>query len=167
MSDERIELRVLKEKYPEDIRGVSEFRGELMVVIPAEKNTEILLLLKGDERLLFDYLVDVTAVDYLNYPDPMPERFAVVYRLYSFKFNRRMGLKAFVSAADMSIKTLTGIWKAANWLEREVYDMFGISFNGHPDLRRILMPDDYGSHPLQKDYPLKGRGEREDFKVVK
>ena len=167
MAEERIELTVLKETFPDAIQDVSEFRGGLMVIIPPERNVEILSFLKEDDRISYDYLVDITAVDYLSYPDPMPGRFAVVYQLYSFKYNRRMGLKAFVSPGDMSIRTLSGVWKAANWLEREVFDMFGISFAGHPDLRRILMPDDYGSHPLRKDYPLKGKGEREDFKILK
>ena len=167
MAEERIEPQILKDKFTDDIQETSEFRGDLTVVIPREKNVEILQFIKEDERLLFDLLVDVTCVDYLNYPETMPERFAVVYHLYSLKSNIRLRVKAFIPAQDMNIRTLTGLWQAADWLERETYDMFGIQFEGHPDLRRILMPDDFGSFPLQKDYPLKGRGERDDFKVVK
>ncbi len=117
--------------------------------------------LKDDPELAFDYLVDVTAVDRLRLDEAI--RFAVVYQLYSYKHNRRFSVSVPVPEADPRIESVVSVWPGANWLEREVYDMYGIVFDGHPDLRRILMPDDFGSHPLRKDYPLHGKGERDNF----
>ncbi|MYJ00430.1 MAG: NADH-quinone oxidoreductase subunit C [Gemmatimonadetes bacterium] len=117
--------------------------------------------LRDDPELSFDYLVDVTAVDRLRLDEEI--RFAVVYQLYSYKHNRRFSVSVPVSEADSRISSVVSVWPGANWLEREVYDMYGIVFEGHPDLRRILMPDDFGSFPLRKDYPLHGKGERDNF----
>ena len=108
-----------------------------------------------------DSLTDLTAVDYLN--QGMPERFCVVYNLYSFKENVRTRVKAFVPEGDASIDSVSALWKSAPWAEREVWDLFGISFKGHPDLKRLLLPESYQGHPLRKDYPLTGKGERMDF----
>ncbi len=107
-------------------------------------------------------LTDLTAVDYLRL-DAF-ERFAVVYQLTSILTNRRLRVKAFVSEARAEIDSAVPLWKNADWLEREVWDLYGVRFTGHPDLRRILCPDDYTGHPLRKDYPLKGRGERSAFR---
>lgn len=167
METTRIEPDIIKEKFPDLVTDVQTSHGNLILSIPRERNIDILKCLMDDERTSYDFLIDVTAVDYLKYPQPMPERFAVIYQLYSSKYNQRLRIKAFLPADDMKITSVTVLWNSANWLERETYDMFGITFAGHPDLRRILMPDDYGSHPLLKDYPLKGRGERDNFKVVK
>ena len=117
--------------------------------------------LRDDPELAFDYLVDVTAVDRLGLDEAI--RFAVVYQLYSYKHNRRFSVSVPVPEADPRIESVVSVWPGANWLEREVYDMYGIVFEGHPDLRRILMPDDFGSYPLRKDYPLHGKGERDNF----
>ncbi len=117
--------------------------------------------LRDDPELSFDYLVDVTAVDRLRLDEEI--RFAVVYQLYSYKHNRRFSVSVPVPEADPRIGSVVSVWPGANWLEREVYDMYGIVFEGHPDLRRILMPDDFGSFPLRKDYPLHGKGERDNF----
>jgi len=113
------------------------------------------------DELGFDMLMDLTAVDYLN--QGCPERFVMVYFLYSVQENTHFRVKAWVPEGEASIDTVSSVWAAANWAEREVFDMFGISFNGHPDLRRILLPEGYTGHPLQKDYPITGRGERHDF----
>lgn len=117
--------------------------------------------LRDDPELSFDYLVDVTAVDRLKLDEAI--RFAVVYQLYSYRHNRRFSVSVPVPEADPRIASVVSVWPGANWLEREVYDMYGIEFEGHPDLRRILMPDDFGSYPLRKDYPLHGKGERDNF----
>ena len=117
--------------------------------------------LRDDPELTFDYLADVTAVDRLKLDEAI--RFAVVYQLYSYKHNRRFSVSIPVPEADPRIQSVVSVWPGANWLEREVYDMYGIVFEGHPDLRRILMPDDFGSYPLRKDYPLHGKGERDNF----
>ena len=129
----------------------------------AERDTllSFMTFLRDDPELSFDYLVDVTAVDRLRLAEEV--RFAVVYQLYSHKHNRRFSVSVPVPEADPRIQSVVAVWPGANWLEREVYDMYGIVFEGHPDLRRILMPDDFGSYPLRKDYPLHGKGERDNF----
>jgi NADH-quinone oxidoreductase subunit C len=105
--------------------------------------------------------MDLTAVDWLN--QGMPERFCVVYNLYSFKENTRTRVKAFVPEGDPVIDSVSSLWRAAPWAEREVWDFFGIKFKGHPGLKRIQLPENYEGHPLRKDYPLTGRGERMNF----
>ncbi|MGL4512331.1 MAG: NADH-quinone oxidoreductase subunit C [Lacipirellulaceae bacterium] len=140
----------------------SEFRGDTRVVVPAERLTACLTLVK---RRGFDYLVDVTAVDYLEY-EGATDRFGVVYVLTNTGSGARLVVKTFVNLPNPSLPSVIGLWGAADWLEREVFDLFGIRFEGHPDLRRLLMPDGFIDHPLRKDYPLKGLGERHNFPVV-
>ncbi len=158
---------------------VSEFRGDTRVVVPAEKIYEILELLK--EKHGFDMLVDITCVDYLNYPGGHPapgkndfnagcrveDRFGLVYLLAGTVINERLTVRAFVNEPEPMVRSVVGLWEGANWLEREVWDMFGIRFEGHPDLRRILMPEEFTAFPLRKDYPLQGLGERHNFPVLK
>ncbi|MGA2616512.1 MAG: NADH-quinone oxidoreductase subunit C [Thermoguttaceae bacterium] len=143
--------------------AVSEFRGSTRVVVPAEALYEVLQFLK--ERGGFDMLVDVTCVDYLCYPGAK-DRFGLVYLLASTGTNERITVRAMVNDPDPAVRSVVGLWEGANWLEREVWDMFGIRFEGHPDLRRILMPEEFTSFPLRKDYPLQGRGERHNFPVL-
>ena len=113
----------------------------------------------------FDMLVDITCVDYLHYRDAT-ERFAVVYQLCNTRDNQRLTVRVLLSEPDLAIPSVTSLWESANWLEREVFDMFGIYFEGHPDLRRILLPPEFTSYPLRKDYPLQGRGERHNFTAL-
>ena len=143
---------------------VSEFRGDTRVVVPAEKIYEVLELLK--EKHGFDLLVDITCVDYLNYPGAK-DRFGLVYLLAGTVTNQRLTVRAFVNEPEPAVRSVVGLWEGANWLEREVWDMFGIHFEGHPDLRRILMPEEFTAFPLRKDYPLQGLGERHNFPVLK
>jgi NADH-quinone oxidoreductase subunit C len=138
----------------------TEFRGSTRVVVTREFLLDAMRLLK-DERG-FDLLVDVTCVDYLNYRDAR-DRFGLVYLLASTATNERLTVRVFVNEPDVTVPSVYPLWNGANWLEREVYDMFGIRFEGHPDLRRILMPDEFTAFPLRKDYPLQGRGERHNF----
>jgi NADH-quinone oxidoreductase subunit C len=140
----------------------SEFRGDLRVVVPAEKLYAALSNLKEQG---FDMLADITAVDYLNYPDAR-DRFGVVYALTNTTSGERLYIKALLNEPDLTIPSAYPLWKGADWMEREVYDMIGIVFEGHPDLRRILMPEEFVSFPLRKDYPLHGRGERHNFPVI-
>lgn len=107
--------------------------------------------LKENEELSFDLIADITALDYPN----KTERFVLVYHIFSIKNKERIRIKLPIKDGE-SVKSVTPIWRGAEWLEREVYDMFGISFDGHPDLRRILMTEDYKYHPLRKDFPLTG-----------
>jgi len=139
---------------------VSEFRGETRVVLAKDKLLDAMRVLKGDRG--FDLLVDVTCVDYLNYRDAK-NRFGLVYLLASTATNERLTMRVYLDEPDLTVPSMVPLWAGANWLEREVYDMFGIRFDGHPDLRRILMPEEFTAFPLRKDYPLQGRGERHNF----
>ena len=142
----------------------SEFRGDTRVVVPRESLSEVLRLLR--DRRGFSLLVDVTCVDYLNYRDAR-DRFGLVYLLANTTTNERITLRVYVGESDPVVPSAVPLWEGANWLEREVYDMFGIVFEGHPDLRRILLPDEFTAFPLRKDYPLQGRGERHNFPVLR
>ncbi len=113
----------------------------------------------------FDMLAELTAVDYLHYPNAR-DRFGVIYGLANTTSGERLWVKAMLNDPDPTIASVYPLWKGADWLEREVFDMYGISFEGHPDLRRILMPEEFAAFPLRKDYPLRGRGERHNFPTV-
>ena len=141
----------LQEKFPGEIVEVGESAGQTFVVVKREKILDILRFLHQSGDLLFDHLADLTAVDWLKKKTP---RFEVVYNLYSIRHREYLRVKAQVPEEDPRIASVTPIWKVANWFEREVYDMFGIVFEGHPDLRRLLMPEDWEGFPLRKDYPL-------------
>jgi NADH-quinone oxidoreductase subunit C len=141
----------------------SSYRDNQRIVVPAAIVHDVLDHLKTKHH--FDVLVDVTAVDYLEYPDAA-HRFGVVYPLLSTSANMRLIVKTFVDLPDPKLRTVYDLWRGADWMEREVYDMFGITFTGHPDLRRILMPEEFTAFPLRKDYPLKGYGERHNFPVI-
>ena len=114
----------------------------------------------------FDLLVDITCVDYLNYRGAK-DRFGLVYLLADTATNERLTVRTFVNEPEPAVRSVVRLWEGANWLEREVWDMFGIRFEGHPDLRRILMPEEFTAFPLRKDYPLQGRGERHNFPVLR
>ena len=120
-----------------------------------------LKILRGDFG--FSVLVDLTALDLSGSTGEHPERFCVVYHLRHGADGARLRLKAWVSEEEPEIASVVKLWPGADWPEREVFDMFGIRFRGHPNLVRILTPDTYTGHPLRKDYPLRGRGERDDF----
>ena len=141
----------------------SEFRADTRVVAPKDSLAAVMQHLKSESK--FDLLVDVTCVDYLNYRDAR-DRFGLVYLLANTITNERLTIRCFLNEPDLTVPSMVPLWSGANWLEREVYDMFGIKFSGHPDLRRILTPDEFSAYPLRKDYPLKGRGERHNFPVI-
>lgn len=126
---------------------------------------EFLRAVKQDPALRFEYFIDVTGVDYSTYSEPKPERFAVVYIVLSPLLGIRLQVVTYLPESHPQIRSIAPIFAGAEWCEREVYDMYGIRFAGHPDLKRILMPDDFDGYPLRKDYPLKGRGERASFPV--
>jgi NADH/F420H2 dehydrogenase subunit C len=152
----------IKEQFPEEFREAKEYRGQLAVTVRKERIKEICRFLHDDPELAFDHITDVTAVDYPN----DEERFEVVYLFYSIPKNRRIRLKARVREEDCAIDSVTDIWQGANFLEREAYDLMGIRFTGHPDLRRILLTEDFEGHPLRKDYPVEGRGWRNTFEFL-
>ena len=143
--------------------AVSEFRGQSRVIMPREQIYDFLAFLK-DERG-FDFLSDITCVDYLNYRDAT-DRFGLVYILVNTANNERVTVRTFLNEPDLVVPSVVPLWQGANWMEREVWDMFGITFDGHPDHRRVLLPEEFTAFPLRKDYPLQGRGERHNFPVL-
>lgn len=157
----------MREKFPHAVLATHDFRGDETVLVKKDALLEVIRFLKEDPELDFNILMDLSAVDYQTFGDSGPTRphvretqgprFEVVYHLYSLAKNHRLRLKVPVEEKDPVVPTLTGIWPAADWYEREVWDMFGIRFAGHPDLRRILMYEEFVSHPLRKDYPVNKR----------
>ncbi|HZT83587.1 MAG TPA: NADH-quinone oxidoreductase subunit C [Gemmataceae bacterium] len=153
----------LRERFGADAVATSEFRDNRRVTVPADQVFAVLECLKNECG--FDMLAELTAADYLHYPGAR-DRYGVVYVLLSTATGQRLVVKTWVNDPDPRLPSATPLWKGANWLEREVYDMYGVVFDGHPDLRRILMPEEFTAHPLRKDYPLRGRGERHNFPVI-
>jgi NADH-quinone oxidoreductase subunit C len=143
-------VRRLRENLDGAVSEASEFLGQLSVRIEPSRVVEVCEFLRRDVESPFDYLSDLTCV---HFPDNADAPFEVVYNLYSISANARVRLKARTTDAA-GVESVTGVWPAANWMEREVYDLFGVQFHGHPDLRRILLPPDWEGHPLRKDYPL-------------
>lgn len=182
-------LGPLKEQFPDVKLMVGEFRDMVTVVIPRERLRAVCTFLRDDPRLRFDMLTDLTCVDYLGFPGSTPGRFGVTYSLTSVSNNFRLWLKVFLDPTQdtapgspackwrdedvvangdpgLKVDSVYPVWPAADWMEREVYDMYGVIFVGHPDLRRILSWNGFGAYPLRKDYPLRGVGEREEYKIV-
>ncbi len=151
--DTGVTLKKLTKRFPDSIVETHSHRGDDTALVKKEDLLEICTFLRDDEELLYNFMMDLTAVDYLG-EEP---RFEVVYHLYSLKFNKRVRIKARVSESDCNIDSIVAIWPSANWFEREAFDMYGINFKGHPELRRILLYEEFQGHPLRKDYPLKKR----------
>ena len=143
----------LAERLPGAVRQLSHSRGECYLHVEPARLTEIARFLKEERPWQFAFLANLSPVDWLS----RSPRFEVVYHLRSLVFNYRIGLKVDVPDQSLSLPSLTGVWRAADWLEREAFDLFGVRFSGHPDLRRIMMPDDWEGHPYRRDYPLAGR----------
>lgn len=148
-------LEQVKQTLGEAVLSSHDFRGDETVVVKRETLLDVMRRLKGPE-FDFNILMDLSAVDYVAFGEKRP-RFEVVYHLYSLAKNHRLRVKVPVEERDLSVPTLTGLWPAADWYEREVWDMFGIQFVGHPNLKRILMYDEFAGHPLRKDYPVNRR----------
>ena len=138
------------------------YRDQQRVIVPVEKCFDALCMLKDRG---FDLFIDVTCVDYLEYRKAK-HRYGLVYLLASTINAERLTVRTFVDDPQPTVASVVPLWEAANWLEREVWDLFGIHFTGHPDLRRLVMPEEFTAHPLRKDYPLQGRGERHNFPVI-
>jgi NADH-quinone oxidoreductase subunit C len=182
-------LGPLKEAFAGDTKFLAgEFRDMVTVIVPREKIVAVCTFLRDHATLRYDMLAELNGVDYLHYPGAR-HRFGVNYGLTSVPHNSRIWLKVFLDPEldtapgsetnklrdeeviekgdpGLRVDSVTGVWPGAEWMEREVYDMFGIVFTGHPDLRRILTWNGYGNYPLRKDYPLRGVGERENYKIV-
>jgi NADH-quinone oxidoreductase subunit C len=147
-------ITTLQARMPDAIAHISYFVGDWTIVAPVARVHDVLRYLRTAPDAAFDFCSDVTATDW----PPRPERFDLVYCLYSIAHRHRIRVKTRV-AEHQPVPSATDLWTAANWLEREVFDMFGVNFTGHPDRRRILMPDDWQGYPQRKDYPLEGPGE--------
>jgi NADH-quinone oxidoreductase subunit C len=153
----------IQESFPAGFVRATEWRGDLAVTVKRDALHDIARFLHDDPAMAFDYIVHVSSVDW---PDD-EERFEVVYEFYSIRKRHRIRLKTRVPESDGAVDSLTDLWKGADFMEREVYDMMGIRFRNHPDLRRILMPDDYDEgYPLRKDFPLRGKGWRDTFEFL-
>ena len=162
----------LKEKFPNLALKGAQFKGDTQIIIPKASFLAVVAFLKTDSGLNYNMLSDVSAVDYLNYPGtPKDARFGLVYIFNSIPLaggdgSPRLILRVFLDEPDLEVDSLVPLYFGAEWIEREVYDMFGIKFRNHPDLRRILTWDGFKFHPLRKDYPVTGRGEREQFSIL-
>ncbi len=154
--------RKIQDKFPTEFLGMNEFRNEITVALKPDRIVEIGRFLRDDPELRFDHLSDVLSVDY---PGREP-RFEVVYLLNSIPKRHRVRLKTSVPEEPCQIDSVYSVWRAAGFLEREVYDLMGIRFRGHPDLRRIFLPEDFDGHPLRKEYPAEGKGWRNTFEFL-
>jgi NADH-quinone oxidoreductase subunit C len=134
------------------IEEVIEYRGDTTIVVPRKVLRSVAEQCRDIEELKFNLLTDATCID--RYP--MEPRFELNYQLVSIPFRQKLRIRVKLSGSDPVVDSLFPVWKGANWLEREIFDLFGIQFTGHPDLRRILLPDDWEGHPLRKDYPVEG-----------
>lgn len=153
----------LDERFGADAFRTETFAEQLRLIVPPGQLHDVLAHLKSAAG--FDMLADITAVDYLEYPDAT-DRFGVIYCLLDTTSGDRLIVKTYLNEPELTLPSVYDLWRGADWLEREVYDMYGIVFAGHPDLRRILMPEEFAAWPLRKDYPLRGYGERHNFPVI-
>ena len=178
-------LQPLKAQFPGTKFLVGEFRAMVTVVVPRNAIVPVCTFLRDDPSLRYDMLAELNGVDYLHYPGAR-HRFGLNYGLTSIPNSNRLWLKVFLDPSrdtapgndvrdehavekgdpGLRVDSVCGVWPGAEWMEREIYDMFGIVFLNHPDLRRILTWNGFGSYPLRKDYPLRGVGERENYKIV-
>ena len=154
-------LNSIKAKFESEVSNVTEPFGLLTFETSRENIIDLLTFLKTDEKLQFIYLTDITAI---HYPES-DKQIGVIYHIHSLVNNVRVRIKVFLADGDVHLPTATGLWNGANWMERETYDFFGVVFDGHPDLRRILNVDDLTVFPMRKEYPLEdpNRVDKHDF----
>lgn len=145
-------IKKLKEKFTDSILEITDFRNDLTVLIKKESLVDFSKYLHDDDELKFELCKDITAIDWAKRKD----RFSIVYIVYSFKNNLELRFKINVDEASLNVPTVSLVWKSAEWYERETFDMYGINFVNHPDLRRVYMPEEFEYHPLRKDFPLLG-----------
>lgn len=175
-SAEHPTIACIRQAFPDAGLKAQQFRGQTTLVVPTERLHEVMRFLRDDPQCDYAFFSHCAGVDYLDYPVEQPGRFAVVYNIVSHTHNLRLLVKTYLNPSiDTSgiepdpalwVDSVCDLWAGAEWPEREAYDMFGIRFRNHPDLRRILTWEDYPAHPLRKDYPLRGRGEREQYTVT-
>ena len=148
-----VTLEKLSRQFPRSVIETHTYRGDATAIVRKEEILAICTFLRDDPELAYNFMMDLTAVDYMG-KEP---RFEVVYHLYSLSKNQRVRIKAQVSEADCAIDSIVSVWVAADWFEREAFDLYGIVFKGHPNLKRILLYEGFEGHPLRKDYPVKKR----------
>jgi len=148
--------KMIEEKFTGQVLETMAYAGQVAVSLKKDLIKDICLFLRDEPTLKMDHLADLTAVDYSRYPGDKGPRFEVVYNLISTVYRHRIRLKIRVPEEDPRVDTVSSVWHTADWHERETYDLMGIKFDGHPDLRRILLTEDWEGHPLRKEYPLKG-----------
>jgi len=146
-------VEAVKKAYPQAVEDVVEYAGETTLILNPDYLPAVARFVRDSAGLVYNFLSDISAVDY--YPDyNRPGRFGVSYHVLSMLYKRRLRLKVYLPEDEPTVETVTTVWPGANWPEREVMDMMGIDFKGHPDKRRILMPEDWNGHPHRRDYPL-------------
>jgi NADH-quinone oxidoreductase subunit C len=151
-------LATLRDRFGSALLETHQHRGDTTAVVDRARVLDVLTHCRDEAALGFDMLMDLTGVDYSRYPGREDgPRFEVVYHLYSVAHNHRLRVKVQVGEDDAVVPTACGLWPIANWFEREVWDMFGVRFAGHPDPRRLLMYEEFVGHPLRKDYPINRR----------
>jgi len=148
--------KIIEEKFAGQVLGTMTYAGQVSVMLKKEMIKDVCLFLRDEPSLKMNHLSDLTAVDFSKYPGDTGPRFEVVYNMISILHRHRIRLKVRVPEEDPRVDSVAQVWHTANWHERETYDLMGIQFDGHPDLRRILLPEDWEGHPLRKEYPLKG-----------
>ncbi len=151
-------LKTLKNKFADAVLDTHSFRGDDTAIVKRDSIVEMCTFLKESPDTAFDMPIDVTCVDYSAYPESRDAtaRFMVVYHLRSNSLNHRIRLKVPLEEDDAVVDSVAGVWRGVTWFEREVYDMFGVKFHGHPDLRRLLLYPEFQGHPLRKEYPVRG-----------
>ncbi|OQX11195.1 MAG: NADH dehydrogenase [Desulfobulbaceae bacterium A2] len=147
---------LLRDQFPDEVLDIILHRGQAGVVVRRERIVDLLRWLQDDETCRMNHLLSLCGVDNAKRLHPPLERFEVVYNLYSIEHRHQLRLRAQVPGDDPLIDSVTSLWCGADWLERETWDLCGISFNNHPNLKRVLLPEDWVGHPLRKEYPLKG-----------
>tara|TARA_B100000686_G_scaffold347074_1_gene434996 strand:- start:2407 stop:2889 length:483 start_codon:yes stop_codon:yes gene_type:complete len=147
-------IEIVKGEFSSEVLESHDFRSDQTLTVKRDRMLDLFEFLRDDPRLLMNFLMDVTAVDYMRKKEI---RFEVVYHLYSQKFNHRVRIKIPVTENDCVVESLVSLWMGANWFEREVWDLYGIKFRNHPNLRRILLYEGFKGHPLRKDYPINKR----------
>jgi NADH/F420H2 dehydrogenase subunit C len=143
-------------KFPGEVTEILDYRDNVTLVVRPGRIREIIVFLKESPEHDFNVMMDLFGMDYLKFAAAQPERFAVIYNLYSLSRQARVFLKAFIPESEPAIDSIHDLYKAANWFEREAWDMYGIVFRGHPNLTRLLCHSDFVGHPLRKDYPADG-----------
>lgn len=169
-------FRHVKAAFPNASFRATEYRNQPTLIVAPQDLHAVMSFLKTDENCRYNFLSDVAGVDYLDYPAETPGRFGVIYNLCAYSRDDRFFVKVFLDPSiptdgieedpALYLDSVCDLWSGAEWPEREVFDMLGIRFRNHPDLRRILLWEEYPAHPLRKDYPVIGRGERETYRVV-